>query len=138
MSNGFGPVIGPLVKTPSVNSACRLDVLGITADQAAANIVTPDVSGMVRVSFYMVLTGPLQSPFDQFPTITLGYADETGANTYALTAEPTVSGSGPGANANQTVCLWIEAGTPLTYTISGGGYGSGDLVFSLHIVVETL
>ena len=108
-------------------------LIGVHEDVTAVTIFTPPVSGMYHVAIYCVATAGVDS--DTVPQTTLlGWTDESTSQQVYFSNWP---GSGNATlyalGSYDLVCL---AGTPITWSTSGGTYTSA--VWNMHFSVTKI
>ena len=118
-------VIAPPVETP------KYQFIGLKADAASLPLLTPLVSGMYQVSYYMIATAGADS--DTAPTLFVRWTDKTTSQqAYAsapATGNATLWGTG-------IYTVWCEAGNLISMATSGGTYTSA--VYDIYAVVTKL
>ena len=122
----------PVLRDSDQNDKLVFNLAGIAADAAAVKIFKVPTSGMYQVSCYYVCTTTGED--DVAPALTIGFEDETGANSI-LPAKP--SAATEGISGTSTSAIYCVADSFISYLLGSGTFTAG-AVFSLHLVITKL
>lgn len=115
---------------PSANDEAVIALLNTSANVAATNCLQAPQGLNYVVHAYIVCTAA--GAGDTVPTFTIGYTDDSGANTANLNAPASPA---LGAHASTVLDIYCISGSWINYAISGGSYANGSQ-YSVRLVIK--
>jgi hypothetical protein len=123
------------------NIVAQVALTGQTAPIPTTTLFTPSATGMYRLSTYGTITNPV-AVVDGYWLVILNWTDDAGTENctgmvngcLAILVDITP----PSAAEQRTFVVNANAGAPVSYSVSPGGYDLQGSVYELFITVEQL
>ena len=116
----------------------NVDLTAQAADIVSTNLVASPVSGMYRVSVYLIVTQAATTS-SELPPVTITWYDQNSNLAQSLVITPSNTGNTTTTVQQASAFLSVNSSAAIKYSTSGyASVGATPMQFALHIRVEVL
>lgn len=132
--DGSGNISAYVGATPST----PIDLTAQGADIAPTTILTPSVSGVFRLSIYIIVTR-VATTSSVLPAVTITWTDPDNSTPQSVVVTPTSAGNLLTTLQQVTFVVDADLSTAITYETNGfASVGGTSMQYALHIRAEAL